>query len=219
MAMPAKDVTGVRSGLMVAIKIVGKRGGANLWECICDCGNTTHAIATQILRGEKTSCGCKKKHKRKPRPDVAERSKMLMTTHGMTGERVYDTWRSMKHRCENERSKDYPRYGGRGISVCDEWSKSFESFYEYMGDRPEGTTIDRIDTNGNYEPNNVRWATNIQQGNNRRTNNYVEVNGTTKTVTEWAREYGLEPKTLAYRIRIGWDLMTALETPPIIKRK
>lgn len=218
--MPAKpkDITGMRSGMLVAEKIVGKRGKSNLWQCRCDCGSTTNAVVSSIIRGEKTSCGCKKKHKRKQRPDLSKRN-IDSAKHGMVGSREYNSWRSMKYRCENPDSKDYPLYGGRGISVFKEWSQSFEAFYEYMGPRPHGKSLDRIDPNGNYEPGNVRWANDKKQSNNKRTNTYIEINGETKTVTEWAREYGLEPKTVAYRIKAGWSAIDALSTEPIIKRK
>jgi hypothetical protein len=218
MVMPAKNVTGLRSGKLVAMKIVGKRGKQNLWECACDCGSITTAIATQIAKGTKTSCGCKRKEPRKPRPDLVKRNKEN-AIHGQTNSRTYSSWRALKFRCENKDNKDYPNYGGRGIKVCDQWSKSFSEFLRDMGERPEGTSIDRIDPDGNYEPGNCRWASNKKQSNNKRCNVFVEYEGKTMTVTEWAKEYGLEVKTLLYRVKIGWDIETALTTPSTIKRK
>lgn len=218
MANPAIDVAGVRSGKLVAVKIVGKRGTANLWLCKCDCGNETMAIATQIRRGEKTSCGCKKRERRKPRPDLVERNKNN-AVHGMTNTRTYYSWRAMKYRCEWSTSKDYPNYGGRGIKICKQWSESFSRFLEDMGERPTGTTIDRIDPNGDYEPRNCRWATPKKQANNQRRSVIIEINGESRPASEWARIYGLESKTVLYRIRAGWSPLKALTTQPLIRRK
>lgn len=218
MPMPPKDISGVRSGYLTALKVVGKRGKANLWECRCDCGGATFAIATQIERGEKTSCGCKKREPRKPRPDLVLKNKDR-STHGLTSSSTYTSWKAMKFRCENESSKDYKNYGGRGIKVCERWSKSFIEFHNDMGDRPVGTSIDRIDPNGNYDPNNCRWASFEKQGNNKRVNFIIEHEGKTMTVSEWAREYGIEPKTLSYRVKSGWDIEAALNTPSTIRRK
>jgi hypothetical protein len=213
-----KDVSGYRSGKLTAIRVVGKRGKSNLWECACDCGTMTTAIATQITSKTKTSCGCAKKDVRKPRPDLVLKNKSR-ATHGMTSTRTFSSWSAMKYRCENKGSKDYANYGGRGISVYQEWSRSFLAFYEYMGERPAGMSLDRIDPNGNYEPGNVRWATDKVQSNNKRLNRYIEFKGVTMTVTEWAREVGIESKTLLYRVKNGWDIEVALTTPSTIKRK
>ncbi len=209
MPMPSKDIAGKKFGMLTAIGIVGKRGKANLWKCLCDCGSETTSIATSLERGEKTSCGCKKTHKRKPRPDLAERNK-LSSTHGMTNTTTFSSWKAMRFRCENPASKDYPNYGGRGIKVCEAWSKSFEAFLADMGERPDGTSLDRIDVNGNYEPSNTRWATQERQSNNKRQNMYVEFNGEVKTATEWARLYGIESKTFIYRLKNGWTVDVAL---------
>jgi hypothetical protein len=107
----------------------------------------------------------------------------------------------------------FDNYGGRGITVCERWL-SFENFYEDMGDRPEGMTLDRHpDFNGNYEPGNCRWATDTEQHNNTRANRVISHNGETKTLTQWARSLGIEPGTLKERIRKGWSIEEALSTP------
>ena len=213
MPMPAKQIAGKKFNMLTAIEVVGKRSKANLWRCVCECGGETTAIATQLKAGQKTSCGCKKHHARKPRPDLAARNK-ITTTHGMTGTGTYSSWRSMKFRCENSGSKDYSNYGGRGIKVCEKWSSSFEAFLLDMGERPDETSLDRIDVNGDYEPSNTRWATQERQSNNKRQNMYVEFNGEVKTATEWARQYGIGNKTLIYRLKNGWPIDRALTEKP-----
>lgn len=220
MPMPAIDITGVRFGKLVAIRLDGKmpNSKSNAWLCLCDCGNYINESASVLKSGKRATCGCGKREKRKPRPDLAQRNKDS-AKHGMAGSKTYASWSSMKARCESPNDKDYNNYGGRGISVCREWSNSFSAFLRDMGERPENTTLDRIDVNGPYSPENTRWANAITQSNNRRTNLYIEYNGTTKTATEWAREFNLEAKTLLYRIKAEWPIEVALTTPPIIRRK
>ena len=219
--MPRKsiDVSGMRFSMLVAKHIVGKRGGTNLWLCQCDCGNETTAIATSLRRGEKKSCGCKKRMARKPRPDLSEANKKR-ATHAMTNSSTYSSWKSMKARCLNPTDKDYENYGGRGIRVCDRWLKSFIDFHADMGDRPKGKTIDRINNDGDYEPNNCKWSTPKEQGNNKRKNYYIEYLGQVKTAKQWAKDIGVvDYKTALYRLRSGWGVEASFTTPSTIKRK
>jgi hypothetical protein len=215
----SKDVAGKRFDMLVAVEVVGKRQKANLWKCVCDCGNETFAIVSQLTRGDRTSCGCKRKKIRQPRPDLSKRNKER-AIHSMSGGYTYSSWQSMKSRCYDKNDKDYPRWGGRGITVCEAWRNSFIEFYKDMGERPEGHTIDRVNNEGNYEPNNCRWAIPKVQSNNTRKNYYVEYMGRTQTVKQWAEELkGTEYKTILYRLRKGWDTHLALTTPSTIKRK
>lgn len=149
---------------------------------------------------------------RKPRPDLAERNRQR-ATHGLSGSPTRKSWEAMKRRCLVERDKDYPRYGGRGITVCDRWRDSFVAFVEDMGVKPEGTSLDRIDNDGNYDPDNCRWAPVDVQNNNRRSNRPLTHQGRTQTLAQWARETGMSRATLANRIRNGWPLGDALSTP------
>ena len=118
----------------------------------------------------------------------------------------------MKQRCLNTGHKSYSDYGGRGIKICDSWIGSFENFLADMGERPEDTTLDRKNTNGNYEPDNCRWATATVQGNNKRSSRMITFGGLTRTLKQWADAAGISNKALAYRIDNGWDMKQALMT-------
>ena len=122
-------------------------------------------------------------------------------------------WEGMIGRCTNPNNKDFPRYGGRGISVCPEWIASYEAFESYMLPRPSGASIDRIDNDGNYEPGNVQWATVTEQARNRRSNKIIHFKGHSKTVAEWAEILGLNPITLSGRLR-RMNVEDALNAPP-----
>src|SRR5215510_2760970 len=132
--------------------------------------------------------------------------------HGLTGTRVYKTWRSMKERCLNPKNPSYKCYGGRGIKICERWL-SFENFLADMGDKPLGLTLERKDNNGDYTPENCYWATAKEQARNRGTNRYLTYNGITKTLTEWAEEKGMSPAALARRLNAEWSLEEALTLP------
>lgn len=153
------------------LTVTGYAGRANMpkdrmpmWHCVCVCGAETVVRSALLTSGRTKSCGC-----------LRARG---MTTHGCGTTAEYGVWRSMKQRCLNPKSHSYPRYGGRGIIVCPEWTESFEAFVRDMGMRPTAShSIDRIDNDGNYEPGNCRWATRREQQNNISTNRAVEIGG------------------------------------------
>lgn len=122
----------------------------------------------------------------------------------------------MKQRCSNPNASNYLRYGGRGISVCSLWVKDFWAFVDHIGPRPERATLDRIDNEGDYEPGNVRWATNEEQARNRRNNKLVELFGESKTSGEWAQLYGLKKSTIDSRLAKGWPAPRAILTPRLV---
>lgn len=142
---------------LTVLKEVDKRGSKQLrYLCKCDCGEFTEVNSNPLRKGRTKSCGCY-------RPN---------TTHGMSGSPEYKTWQGMKQRCNNPLKTEYQYYGGRGISVCDEWNDSFEKFYDYLGNRPGPEySLDRIDSDGDYEPGNVKWATPYEQWENRKAQN------------------------------------------------
>lgn len=144
---------------LTLLRILPERSPSNhiVGEWGCECGDTTRVALTRVRNGTTKSCGCLNR----------EASDRAHTTHGRRKTPEYSSWIAMNARCGNPRHKDYPRYGAKGITVCDEWRKSFESFFSHIGERPHGTTLDRIDWKKGYFPGNVRWATPIQQARNR----------------------------------------------------
>ena len=170
------------------------RWGQYLWDCVCSCGNETVTMSAYLTRGETISCGCAKCEGH-PR-------------HGLTRTPVWESWRGMLDRCTNPKHANFPSYGGRGIKVCDRWA-TFENFLDDMGERPEGMSLDRIDVNGDYCPENCRWADRVTQARNTRTNRLITYGGITKTLTEWAEDLQINVSTLIYRLR-HWTLERAL---------
>lgn len=203
-----KELSGERFGKIVVLSFSGLKtnDGHRLWNCRCDCGKTL-LMHTQKLRrrGERASCGC---------GDAALRSK-ASRRHGGFGTRLYRIYYGIKTRVYNSKDPNYALYGARGIGICTEWDKSFVAFREWalQNGYADDLSIDRIDVNGDYEPANCRWSTAKEQGQNRRTNRYLTVNGESKTLTEWAKETGLSPTAIRSRIRAGKTVTEALSIP------
>jgi len=140
-----------------------------------------------------------------------------MKKHGHRGSNytspTWFSWRAMNERCHTPGTADYPRYGGRGITVCERWRQSFGNFLTDMGERPEGTTLEREEVNGNYESQNCRWATSMEQGANKRSNVYLTFNDKTQHIRAWARELGIDRTTISWRLRHGQTTEEALTGP------
>lgn len=167
---------------------------------LCDCGNIAAKRISEVRRGLSMSCGCYHSEKIRRHGHAAAGN----------GTPEYRTWTAMKYRCTNPRCKMWPDYGGRGITMCARWMNSFEAFLEDMGPRPEGCTIDRIDNDGPYTPENCRWATKREQAANRRSSVMVDFNGRRMTLKDAASVAGVEYAKVHSRLRAGWTLERAL---------
>lgn len=213
--MEIEDLSGKRFGRLFVIKSAGKKSSVYLWSCVCDCGKSVVIRGASLRYGYTKSCGCLNIEKRKKNFDK--------TTHGHSKHGsvnpTFVSWSAMMNRCKNKSSVDFRRYGGRGILVCERWSK-YENFLLDMGERPKGKTIDRIDVNGNYEQGNCRWASIMEQSNNRRSNRILSVNGSKITVADASRKYGINYETLISRItQRGWSDEKAVIAPIEVHRK
>ena len=171
----------------------------------CDCGNFVDVQPAKVMSRKSVSCGCY----------AAEKAKATFTKHGQSHTAEYRAWKSMRDRCFNEKCSAYPQYGGRGITVCPEWAgkDGLAAFLAYMGPRPDGHSLDRIDVDGNYEPGNVRWATDEAQQNNKRKTVSITVDGVTLSQRQWARKTGLSKNAIAARIAAGWPPELAATLP------
>lgn len=197
------DLTGQRFGILTAVSVWDVIGDSRkfMWACLCECGNTTVVAGANLTGGRQISCGCIKDAKAAAR----------MYKHGMADIREYSVWCGAKKRCFDESEPSYRNYGGRGITMCPEWAHSFEAFYKYMGARPEGCELDRINNNGNYEPGNCRWATKLVNIRNTRIVIHITHNGETLTLSEWAERTGISCGALHYRHKNNLPLF---DSPP-----
>lgn len=183
-------------------------------DCTCaQCGRLFQRRAARIRGRRETYCTheCY---------EIKSRQKGNRTIHGHAQPETptYRTWAHMRSRCNNPNSKSYPRYGERGISVCERWN-SYEAFFADMGERPKGTSLDRKDSTGNYMPENCRWSTPKEQQNNRLSNHRLTHEGKTLTISEWGQAKGVNPKTISARLKRGWDVSRALAPTNQIERR
>jgi len=195
--MKTLDLTNKRFGLLVAIKSTRSEKGQRIWTCQCDCGNTKDVVAYSLARGASKSCGC------------ISRQRMIDRNfkHGKSKTRIHRIWSAMKQRCHDKNKSNYQYYGGRGIKICKEWMV-FQNFHNWAiaNGYNDNLSIDRIDSNGNYEPDNCRWATKKQQANNIRTNHFIEYNNKKQTIAAWSKETGIAKSVIRYRLLQGYDL-------------
>lgn len=205
------DRTGQKFGSLTVLRCT-QRGhrGANgkqqptKWLCLCDCGVEVEKPSGNLTSGNTKSCGA-------PSCD-------LRVTHGLTQHPLYWTWANMVARCHNTNHQDYPRYGARAISVCDNWRDDVAAFITWveaeLGPKPSSEhTLDRRDNDGNYEPSNLRWANYLTQNTNRRNTPWVHINGTPEPLSEACRMLGMPYKTVWQRLKAGWSEFDALHTP------
>lgn len=199
------DLKGQRFGRLTAIKPTGRNRQQNsLWHCLCDCGNTVTVSQSNLHRASKgynTSCGCLKK----------ENSRKQLTTHGLSETRLYEIWCGMKKRCLSPTNQAYANYGGRGITICEEWL-DFKRFYEWAmkNGYQDHLTLERKNNNKGYSSDNCKWATQKEQVSNTRRNHLITHDGRTMTLTAWAETLGMKVNTLWLRIKKGWTIEKAL---------
>lgn len=199
-ASRALDLTGVRFGKLVAVKPTGLRRDRSIeWECACDCGAVSKVAAAKLRDGATKSCGCLRTE--------------THTTHGMSKSPEFAVWYAMKERCSNQLNNRWATHGARGIRVCDRWVNSFENFYSDMGPRPESNlSLERVDNDGDYTPENCVWATDREQAENRRTTIRIEIDGRSQSLKAWCRELSVPYLRTWKRIyRSGWTLERALQ--------
>lgn len=201
------DLTGQRFGRLTVIERACPENKRRVyWVCRCDCGNYSVVAGDGLKSGGTKSCGCLEKE------NLERIGKM--SKHGMSKSKLHRVWRTMKSRCYNTRNEKYNRYGGRGITVCGEWLE-FEPFMQWAFENgyADGLTIERIDNDKPYCPENCRWATNKEQANNKSTSHFLTYNGETHTIAEWAEIVGMKRDTLKRRIYYGWSIEKALTEP------
>ena len=198
------DMTGQKYGRLTVVEMVdANEHNQRVWSCVCECGNSTNVVGSQLRYGMTKSCGCLAAEFR------SQFGTLTNKTHGMANSSIYRIWRSMMDRCYLQTSHAYNRYGGRGITVCERWS-NFENFYADMGSKPNGMSLERTDNDGQYSPENVHWASAKEQSNNRRSNVRYEYGEENLTIAQWAEKAGIPMKTLWSRIKRGVQFPVAL---------
>jgi hypothetical protein len=193
--MKYKDLTNKRFGKLRAIQPINEHlesGQHKRWLCLCDCGKSCIVSSSHLVTMQTQSCGCK--------------------AHGLSNTRLFRIWIHIKNRCNNPKDENYKHYGARNIKVCTEWEQDFKTFYDWANTNgyTDKLSIDRIDNNKGYSPDNCRWVTAKIQANNTRWNHIVELNGISHTISEWADIKGIKANTLLYRLRRGWSVERAL---------
>jgi hypothetical protein len=206
------DWTGQKIGRLTVVSVDSKDiHGHYKWKCVCECGNEVIVFSDNLKKGHTQSCGC----------IHSEVTSKIKTTHGLRNSSpIYNVWCSMKQRCNDKNCKSYPNYGGRGISICERWN-DFKNFSDDMFPTyKKSLTIDRINVNGNYEPNNCRWATQKTQMNNTRRNVFIEYNGEIDTVTNICNKYSINYTTIQSRVRnLGYSYEKAFSIPTKQRKK
>lgn len=210
--MPAFiDLTDSQFGRLTVLSVSGKNKFNQIcWRCKCSCGNTVEVIGTRLNRGRTLSCGCLHKDV------VIERNIKRGVSGGRSRTKLHEVYKGIKSRVDNPKHKSYKDYGGRGVTICPAWRDSFLAFEKWAIENgyKAGLTIDRIDVNGNYSPENCRWVTMEVQANNKRNNHFIEYGGKTQTLNQWSKEVGIHHYTILDRLRSGWSVADALFIKP-----
>lgn len=200
-----KDLTGISFGRLTVLSLY-EQYPKQRWLCRCECGNERVVYRSNLLaKNIMISCGCY----------IRE----ISTTHGLSRHPLFRIWADMRKRCFNENCKAFKNYGGRGITICDQWS-DFKQFYDWSlsNGYEENLTIDRIENDRNYSPDNCRWVSRLVQQNNTRRNVFIEIEGETKSISAWARTCGLGEATIRYRFHSGITGRNLLSAPNQTRR-
>ena len=206
----ARDITGLKFGRLTAIALHHIKEDTtckrHFWAFKCDCGKECIIAKHAVTSSHTQSCGCLHK----------EITSQKNGTHHLANTSIYNVYLTIKARCFNSSNKSFKDYGGRGITVCDEWKNDFKAFYDWAmaNGYKEGLSIDRIDVNGNYEPDNCRWSNRKVQARNKRNNHLIEFHNEIKCLMEWCEIYKINRKTVKNRLERGWKLGEALTIPP-----
>lgn len=209
MAGHVKKIVGNKYGRLLVCEFLeirrNKQGaGTAFWKCQCDCGNITEVRGWALVNGSVKSCGCL----------ISDTTTKRLTVHGMGNDKnkEYSAWKSMRARCYRESHKRYPLYGGRGIKVCEKWRNDFLAFLSDMGKSPSAKhSLERIDVDGNYEPENCKWATQKEQMNNVRNNIKIQYNGETLTISQLCEKFNISNRIkIAGRLKLGWSVEDAI---------
>lgn len=200
--MKRLDLTNRKFGKLLVIRKAKNQKHKTMWECKCDCGKITFVTTSNLTCNKIKSCGCLKNEK------LIQRNSLHKQRHT----NLYEVWKTMKQRCYNPKNLSYKNYGGRGIFVCDDWKNNFISFYNWSisNGYVKGLTIDRIDNNGNYCPENCRWVDRVLQANNTRFNKHITINGKDDTLSNWLKYYNITRNKYYNRIKKGFSEQEAL---------
>lgn len=206
------DLTGNKYGKLT---VIGRQPnapcGVTVWECKCDCGNTKNVRGNNLKSGAVKSCGC-----------LLKEAPKLRATHNMSETRLYREWASMKARCSYSSQACYKSYGARGIKVCEEWEHSFSDFagWALSHGYNDGLTLERIDVDKGYSPNNCKWITLGEQANNRRTNVLITYQGETLNLSQWCKRFGKDYRLVHNRMRKnGWSFEKAMFEPVHVEKR
>lgn len=210
--MKALDLIGKRfNNLVVIERVANSPNGQTVWKCKCDCGNTTIVRRGNLISGAVKSCGC-----------LVRKKNSENCTHKMSKTRLYQEWAGIKARCVYKNSVNNSDYGGRGIKMCKEWADSFVAFRDWalQNGYRDDLTIERIDVNGEYCPENCKWIPKSEQSSNRRSCIIITYNGKTQNLNDWCKELKLDYKRTNNRIKkLGWSFEKAISEPVDIKKR
>lgn len=210
--MKFKNLVGQKFGRLLVIERATSEKGHTRWLCRCDCGKECIVYGSSLKSNNTRSCGCYK----------VENAKKLYSTVRQNDKKLYSVWNGIKQRCLNKNSKSYHNYGGRGIKIDEKWADNYESFYNWAisSGYKKGLEIDRIDNNGDYCESNCRFVNKETQANNKRNVKLYTINGETKSLPQWCRDYNIDYYLVRQRVyKLGWSIENALSCPPKVKRK